>query len=172
MNKEKFLSHDEMFPERLGNKEDKDRFINFIKVEDMRNFVKDCIEYANYEVTDYEHKVAEVLLDTMIKKELLSPSNHQNVTDMLLAGAYLHNIYFDENNISVSLFRARAEFDHIADKYEFPEMVREMVWDAIEGQLGELTPISKVKPSPNTPQEMLANCIWIVRNCKKWFFEK
>lgn len=170
MNKEKFMSHDEMFPEQLGDKKDKDRFINFIKVEDMRNFVKECIDHAGYEVTDYEHKVAEIVLDTMIKKELLSPTNHQNVTDMLLAGAYLHNIYFDEEKIATSLFKARIEFDPIAEKYGFPEMVREMVWDAIEGQLGDLTPIAKVKPSPNTPQDMLANCIWIVRNVSKWFF--
>lgn len=170
MNIEKFLAHDEMFPEKLGDKENKDRFLDFIKVEDMKNFIKDCIAHAEYEVTEYDHKVAEVLLDTMIKKELLSKDNHQSITDILLAGAYLHNIYFDEQQIATSLFRARLEFDPIAEKYGFPEQVREMVWDAIEGQLGDLTPISKVKPSPNTPQDMLANCIWIVRNASKWFF--
>ena len=171
MEKNKWLYCEEVFPQ-LANTEDKDRYINLIKNEHVRNFTKDCLEYAGYEITDYENKIAEVLLDTLIKKELLSADNHQALVDMLLASTFLHNVYFDENNIAPSLMMARANFDHIADKYEMPETIREPIWDAIEGQLGDLTPMLKTKPSPNTPQDMLATCIWIVRNSGKWFFNK
>lgn len=170
MEKSKWLFCEEVFPE-LANKEDNERFLNLIKNEHMKNFVKECLEYSNYEITEYENKIAEILLDTMIKKELLSATNHQAVVDLLLSATFLHNIYFDEENIAPSLMMARANFDHIADKYDMPETIREPVWDAIEGQLGDLTPMMKTKPSPNTPQDMLANCIWTVRNAKKWFHE-
>ena len=72
-----------------------------------------------------------------------------------------------------SLFKAREEFDEIAGKegiYPLPEQMREMVWDTIEGQLGDCTPMSKTKPSPNSPQDLFATSVWIVRNTKHWFY--
>ena len=37
-----------------------------------------------------------------------------------------------------------------------------MVWDTIEGQLGDCTPMSKTKPSPNTPQDLFATAVFMV----------
>jgi hypothetical protein len=167
----KYLSGIEMF-EQLADKENKERYIDFIKIDDLREFVKDCLEYVkwDYEIGDYENKVAEILVDGLIKKELLATDNHQAYVDTLLAAAFLHNIYFDEERIPTSLMKAREEFDHIAEVHTLPPQIREMIWDSIEGQLGDLTPMSKTKPSPNTPQDLLANCIWIVRNSKRWFY--
>lgn len=169
MEKSKWLYCEEMFPQ-LADKEDNERFFNFIKNENVKKFVSDCMHYADYEITDYENKIAEIMLDTLIKKELISADNHQALVDMLLAATFLHNIYFDEENIAPSLMMARNNFDFIADRYEMPESFREPIWDAIEGQLGDLTPMLKTKPSPNTPQDLFATCVWIVRNTKKWFF--
>ena len=75
--------------------------------------------------------------------------------------------YFDEEKMSTSLFKAREEFDEVADMdelYEYgaiPEQFREMVWDTIEGQLGDCTPMSKTKPSPNTPQDLFATAVFM-----------
>ena len=83
--------------------------------------------------------------------------------------------YFDEEKMSTSLFKAREEFDEVADMdelYEYgaiPEQFREMVWDTIEGQLGDCTPMAKTKPSPNTPQDLFATAVYVVRNSKRWF---
>ena len=52
------------------------------------------------------------------------------------------------------------------DDYEFgpiPEQFREMIWDTIEGQLGDCTPMAKTKPSPNSPQDLFATAIWLTR---------
>lgn len=168
MNKEKFQSAIEMFPQ-LNNKADKNRFLNFIKVNDLKLFAEKCLEHSKYEITEYENKVAEMSLNLLIRKELLTPNNHQTFVDALLIASLLHNIYFDETHIATSLFKAREEFDHIADLedvYEFgplPEQMREMVWDTIEGQLGDCTPMSKTKPSPNSPQDLFATAVYMVR---------
>lgn len=185
MNKSKMLRAKEMFPE-LANKENQYRFIEFIKVDDYKLFCKRCMKKANIEPNDYNNTVAEIVLDLLIRKELLTTQNHQTYVDSLLVAAFLHNAYygkkesFDEYcigfdpNIS-NLLKARQEFDEIADMedYEYgpiPEQFREMIWDTIEGQLGDCTPMAKTKPSPNTPQDLFATAIWLTKILCDQFF--
>ena len=174
MNKEKFMSVKEMFP-ILADESNINRYLNFIKVDDLRLFTEECLKKADYKITEYENKVAEIAMDFLIRKELLTPDNHQTYVDALLVAAMLHNVYFDEKHLMNSLFKAREEFDEIAGRegiYQYgplPEQMREMVWDTIEGQLGDCTPMSKTKPSPNSPQDLFATSVWIVRNAKHWF---
>lgn len=175
MNNRKFMSVKEIFPQ-LQDETNKRRYLDFIKVDDLRIFTEESLKKANYEITEYENKVAEIAMNFLIRKELLDVNNHQTYVDALLVAAMLHNIYFDEKHIATSLFKAREEFDEIADKddlYEFgalPEQMREMIWDTIEGQLGDCTPMSKTKPSPNSPQDLFATAVYVVRNAKDWFF--
>lgn len=167
MNKDKFLSAKEMFPQ-LADTSNPNRFIEFIKTPDLRLFCEKCIEKANKTITLYNNDVAEFVLDLMIRKELLTPSNHQTYVDALLIAAHLFDTYYNPANREevCELFRARQEFDEIADLdcYEYgpiPEQFREMVWDTIEGQLGDCTPMSKTKPSPNTPQDLFATAVFM-----------
>lgn len=177
MNKQKFMSVKEMFPS-LADESNVKRYLDFIKVNDLKLFTEECLKKANYEITEYENKVAEIAMDFLIRKELLTPDNHQTYVDALLVAAMLHNIYFDEANMVTSLFKAREEFDEIAGKegiYQYgplPEQMREMVWDTIEGQLGDCTPMSKTKPSPNSPQDLFATAVYIARQGWRWFFDK
>ena len=176
MNRSKFLSASEMFPQ-LADKKNDMRYIEFIKMDDLRLFCTKCMEKANKEPSLLNNKVAELMLDLMIRKELLTPDNHQTYVDALLIAAQLFNIYYNNNKDDVhELFRARREFDEIADLdcYEFgplPEQFREMVWDTIEGQLGDCTPMSKTKPSPNTPQDLFATAVWMAGKYYKMLME-
>ena len=97
MNKNKFLTAREMFPE-LADINNERRFIDFIKVPDLRLFCEKCIEKANKTITSYNHNVSEFMLDLMIRKELLTPDNHQTYVDALLIAAQLFDTYFDINN--------------------------------------------------------------------------
>ena len=174
MNKQKFMSVKEMFP-ALADESNIRRFLDFIKVDDLKLFTEECLKKAGYEITEYENKVAEIAMDFLIRKELLTPDNHQTYVDALLVAAMLHNIKKKKKHLMTSLFKAREEFDEIAGRegiYQYgplPEQMREMVWDTIEGQLGDCTPMSKTKPSPNSPQDLFATSVWIVRNAKHWF---
>lgn len=176
MNRSKFLSASEMFPQ-LADKKNDMRYIEFIKMDDLRLFCTKCMEKANKEPSLFNNKVAELMLDLMIRKELLTPDNHQTYVDALLIASQLFNIYYNDNREDVhELFRARREFDEIADLdcYEYgplPEQFREMVWDTIEGQLGDCTPMSKTKPSPNTPQDLFATAVWMASKYYKMLME-
>lgn len=174
MNNKKFMSVEEIFPQ-LADKKNKNRYLDFIKVKDLKTFTEECLKHADYQISEYENKVAEIALNLLIRKELLEENNHQTYVDALLVAAMLHNIYFDEKKIATSLFKVREEFDYIADKddiYEFgaiPEQMREMIWDTIEGQLGDCTPMSKTKPTPNSPQELFATAVYFTREAKRLF---
>ena len=168
MNKNKFLRAKEMFPQ-LANEDNINRFIEFIKVPDLKLFCEKCMKKANMVPNKYNNKVAEYVLDLMVRKELLTPDNHQTYVDALLIASQLFNCYYNKEtgleNYN-NLFTARVEFDSIADEKDdefgpLPEQFREMVWDTIEGQLGDCTPMSKTKPSPNTPQDLFAMAIFM-----------
>lgn len=167
MNRDKRLRAKEMFPV-LADNNNENRFVEFIKMDDLREFCIRCMNKAGKKPSEYNNTVAEFMLDLMIRKELLTRENHQTYVDALLIASQLFNIYYNENNKEDihELFRARKEFDEIADSSEYeygpiPEQFREMVWDTIEGQLGDCTPMSKTKPSPNTPQDLFATAVFM-----------
>lgn len=171
MNRDKSKLATELFPQ-LKDFSNPNRFIEFIKVPDLRLFCEKCLEKAGVGPDDFNNLVAEFTLDLLIRKELLTTENHQTYVDALLIAAQLFNIYYNENNENEvdQLFRARREFDEIADGdfYEhgpLPEQFREMVWDTIEGHLGDCTPMSKTKPSPNTPQDLFATAVFMTKRC-------
>lgn len=180
MNTTKLKRAIEIFPE-LNDRDNKWRFVDFIKVDDYKIFCKKCLEATGVEPTEYTNKVAEIVLDLLIRKELLTEVNHQTYVDSLLVAAFLHNIYYGtadtleydkyqlgfDKNIA-NLLKAREEFDKIADEdgYKFgpiPEQFREMIWDTIEGQLGDCTPMAKTKPTPNSPQDLFATAILLTK---------
>ena len=168
MNKQLFLTGEEMFPQLQD--EDNLKYLNFIAVEDLRTFITKCYEKANKDINDivYENLVCKILIDHLIRRGLLDNQAHQNFVDLLLTSAFLHNIYFDEKDIICSTMKARCELDEIAVSMNFPEQIREAIWQGVEEQLGDATPVKKLKPSPNTPQELLAECIFIARNLHRW----
>lgn len=169
MNNRLFLTGEEMF-EELGNAENNLRYFEFIAVEDLKNFITKCYEKAGKDINDieYENMVCKILIDHLIRRGLLDTEAHQNFVDLLLTSAFLHNLYFDEKDIVCSLLKARTELDPIAQEHNIPEQIREAIWQGVEEQLGDATPVKKLKPSPNTPQELLAECIFITRNLYRW----
>lgn len=156
----------------LSNKEDSLRYFNFIIADELREFIAECynkkgmaIESA---ILDYENKVAEIAIDMMIRKGLLSKDAHQGFVDVLLTSIFLHNLYFEEKNLVASLFKARENLEPVAIKMGLHEQVIEAIFEGIEAQLGDATPIKKLKPSPNTPQSLLADSIFVARSLNKW----
>lgn len=170
MNKQLFLTGEEMFPQ-FADTDNNLRYFDFIAVDELKDFIRDCYTHANLNIDeanlDYENMVCKVLIDHLIRRGLLDVNSHQNFIDVLLTAIFLHNIYFDEKDLILSLIAPRQNFDAIAEKY-IPEQISEAIFDAIESQLGDATPIKKFKPSPNSPQELLAECIFITRSLYRW----
>ena len=58
MNKEKFMSVKEMSP-ILADESNINRYLNFIKVDDLRLFTEECLKKADYKITEYENVLEE-----------------------------------------------------------------------------------------------------------------
>lgn len=169
MNKNVFLTCEEMYPQL--NVDSVDKFFNFIQEDVFKEFLIKCYDKVDKDLNDveYENKVCEILLDHLITRGLLDVNaGHQVFVDCLLVSVFLHNLFFDEKDIIGSVMKARIEFSDIAEELQLPEQIQEAIWDGIESQLGDATPVKKLKPSPNTPQSLLADCIYITRNLHKW----
>ena len=168
MSNQLFLTGEEMFEQLKGD--DNLKYFNFIQVKDLKDFITKCYEKANKDINDisYENLVCKILIDHLIRRGLLDTQAHQNFVDLLLTSAFLHNLYFDDKDIICSLLKARSELDEIAQDMNFPDQIREAIWQGVEEQLGDATPVKKLKPSPNTPQELLAECIFIARSIHRW----
>lgn len=170
MNQYQRLRAKDLFPE-LADKSNPNRYIDFMAVNDFKTFCKRCMKKANIEPNEDNNLVAEYALDLLIRKDLLDPNKHQTYVDTLIVAAMLYNAYYKQGDDYHNLFKARVEFDEIANQedYEYgplPEQFREMIWDTIEGQLGDCTPMAKTKPSPNTPQDLFATAIFMANTFK------
>ena len=58
---DKFNNCISLFPE-LGNKENRNRSIEFLSIDDLQVFVKECLKKANYTLTDDDLYLCEIIL--------------------------------------------------------------------------------------------------------------
>lgn len=160
--------------ENLGNKENINRFIEFLN-EDVQLFVHKCYEHAGYEMNEYVNTVCEILMDYLIRKGHINPNSHRHsLVDCLLLSALLHDVYYEGPNKPSTLFKAREEFTPIAkleDVYTYgpiPDQILDAVFQAIEEQVGDASEIQKLTPIPGSPSDILATSIWIAKNMNRW----
>ena len=171
---DKFNNCISLFPE-LGNKENRNRFIEFLSIDDLQVFVKECLKKANYTLTDDDLYLCEIICDNLINKSNLSSEVHNSLVDVLLIASMLHNTYNDESNIIDSLFKPRQMFLEIgrqSDLYEYdgiPDQILEQIFQCIEAKHGELSPVPLTKPAIGSYQDIFSNSYFIIKNRQRWF---
>lgn len=167
MRKEMFLTGEEMFEELKA--EGADKYLNFMDPA-FKEFVVKCYDHAGVSIEDieYENKVCEIMIDHLIRGGFLNKSGKQIFVDLLLVSAFLHSLYINENDLITTMVKPRIEFLPIAESLDMPEQYTDAIFEAIESQFGPATPIRACKPGANTPQEVLAESIFIARNLYKW----
>ena len=74
--------------------------------------------------------------------------------------AYIHNLFYD-GTLS-SLFEAREKLTPIAQKNEVPINAASMIFQAVEGQLGEDMPVESCQPRGDSPNRIFAWACWFV----------
>lgn len=180
--------YQEMFPEIKDAKEPLDflKFIRtgkqanvpydpqYLKYEDFDNetetefeaYIKECFKKANYTPGKYEFKLIQLLLESLISRNILTEDVHSSAVDLVIASALLHNIYIDKEHPYTSMFKAREEFWPLSDKGEFrkiPKALLDIVFETIENQYGERSPLKQFIPQSGTVTDLFANCVWLVR---------
>ena len=171
---DKYLNCKELFPE-LANKENSNRFIDFLSIDDLKIFTRKCLEKANYSLSEDDLCLCEIICDNLIRKSNLSTEVHNSIVDSLLIAAMLHNTYNDENKKIESLFKPREQFYEVAkqeDLYEhgkIPDQFLEQIFQCVEAKYGEISPVPMTKPAIGSYQEIFSNSFFIIENRKRWF---
>lgn len=183
------FKYQEMFPEIRDAKEPFDffKFIRigkessapygdpqYLKYEDFDNetetefeaYIKACLEKAEYTPGEYEFKLIQLLLESLINRKILTEDLHSSAVDLVIAATLLHNVYVDKEHPYTSLFKAREEFLPLLDEGDFrkiPRALIEIVFETIEKQFGENAPLKEMIPQNGTITDLFANCVWLVR---------
>ena len=99
----------------------------------------------------------------MLKKRGLLPDGQPRAAyvDIMIAAALLHNLYYLREDWT-TLFRARQVLYPVGEEIGIAKSVLDALFQTIEGQLGEDTPVPNVKPIPNTPTDFFATACWII----------
>lgn len=136
--------------------------IENIKIPEIKNFtVESLVRYGDGEASPTAEKVAEVLYAQLEEKGLVQEHANQSFIDVVISAALLHDLFRTEEWISI--FDARRYLTEIAEKVELPESAQNAIFETIEAQLGDKTPIAKLRPQPGTPTELFAYAVWFVR---------
>lgn len=141
------------------------RYINAISIEGLYNFVVDCyLQYGDINKLKQANDVIEIVEAMLKKKKQISEHNVQSFVTVIFAAGLLHNMFYDGS--ITSLFMAREKLEPLAKKHNIPDNYIGALFQTIEAQLGEDTPVPQCKPIPNSPTELFAWACWFVKEYK------
>lgn len=143
-----------------------DNYIKSIKIETLREFVEEALlTYGTVEKYNTANKVVDLLNSMLVKKKQIVDGIEQSFVDVLKVAGFIHNLFY--NGTVSSLFLAREKLLPLAkDKYKMPDNYINSIFQAVECQLGEDTPVPQCKPIPGTPTELFAWSCWLVEQKK------
>lgn len=145
-------------------KTDLGKYLNKITDKGMKQFCEETIlNYGSEQKLQTANKVASVCLGLLKKKKLLSTQYANALCDIMIVASLLHNVWYDGS--VTSLFKAREECFETAKNLIDSRYV-EQIFQTIEAQLGDDTPVEKCCPTPSTPIELFSWAVWFVEEYK------
>lgn len=135
-------------------------FLDKIEIPELKSFVgKALIEFGSVTKLKRANKVADIVWQKFEHAGYITNLGHQQFVDITLAACLLHNLFIKADNIP-SLFKHRAELAKIEGECEIDERLVEFIYEMIEGQFGDKSPIQKLRPTPNSPGATFADAVW------------
>jgi hypothetical protein len=134
-----------------------------IKIPQLFDFTVICLNvYGTEEKLVEANKVVHAAFQLLKKKKLIDDQTHQSFVDVLTSAALLHNIFYNEEDFT-TLFKARKQLMPLAESMAIPAQVTDTIFQTIEAQLGDSTPVPLCKPPVNSPTELFALAVWVVK---------
>ena len=144
------------------------RYFQTIAVPQLKEFVRNAMtEYSSPSKLREANSVILLVLDILKKKRQVSENNRPTWIDVMVAAGLLHNLFYD--GTLPSLFMAREKLMPIAKELNVPPQMAVGIFQTIESQLGDDTPVEALIPPGNSPNSVFAMACWLVeeRNGKK-----
>ena len=115
------------------------------------------------------NKVLDVMIGMLKKKKQLRTLDEAAVwIDVVIAAGLIHNLFYDGS--ITSLFKAREVLTDKAKEYKVPDNAISAMFQTVECQLGDDTPIPGCIPVSSTPNELFAWSCWFAKEYdnKEW----
>lgn len=141
------------------------KYIDKIEQDNLKEFVTNAvIEYGTEEKLEEANKVCDAVLQLLRHKQLLNSHSDPRFSDSLISSAVIHNLFEDDED-PLWVFQARAKLSERAQsEHGIGIGITDAIFQTIEGQLGESTFIPHCRPAPNSPTDMFATVVWLVKS--------
>jgi hypothetical protein len=144
---------------------DEGRHFTTLKLPEIREFIiQSLVKHGTEEKLSDANKVTDVMIGMLKKMKQITEHGSQTFVEIMIAAALVHNLFYD--GTASSLFKAREVLLPIAKEVGLPENGCDAIFQAIEAQLGNDTPVPTSKPIPGTPTELFAWSVWFVKEYK------
>lgn len=141
-------------------------YLEKIKIGVLKDFTEKALsQYGTVAKLKKANKVADIVWQKFEHLGYISDQVQQQFVDITISACLMHNLFFTEDDIT-TLLKHRVKLSDIAKECEVDERLLALVYEVIESQLGEVHPIQKMKPTPNSPSYTFAEAVWQV-NCYK-----
>lgn len=129
--------------------------------ERLKQFTVEALEkYGSLLKIKESEKVIKVMLAMFTKMKQTNEQNRPLWVEVLISAAYIHNLFYD--GTLASLVKARELLIPLIIKHDVPINAASMIFQAVEGQLGEDTPIEACQPKGDSPNRIFAWACWFV----------
>lgn len=140
--------------------------VDMIKIQQLQDFTISMINtFGTAEKLKEANQVGDIVVQMLMNKNLINSHAQQSFVDILISATMMHNLFYDPSDFT-TLFLARKTLTPFCEEAEIPQQVQDALFQTIESQLGEKTPVPLCKPAPNSPTELLALAIWFIKDYK------
>lgn len=129
--------------------------------ENLKQFTVESLEkYGSLTTIKESEEVIRVMLAMFTKMKQVNEQNRPVWVELLITAAYIHNLFYD--GTLESLVRTREKLMPLILKHQIPVNGAAMIFQAVEGQLGEDMPIESCQPRGDSPNRIFAWACWFV----------
>ena len=146
---------EEMFNGRENN------YLATYTEKNLKQFTAESLEkYGSLATIKESEEVIKVMLAMFTKMKQVNEQNRPIWIELLITAAYIHNLFYD--GTLESLVRTREKLMPLILKHQVPVNGAAMIFQAVEGQLGEDMPIESCQPRGDSPNRIFAWACWFV----------
>ena len=129
---------------------------------------KALIAYGSKEKIMIAEQVIDIFIHMLYRKNQIQKNDISNLpawVAVAIAAGYLHNLFYD--GTLTSLFKCRQEVSILAKELNVPVNGIAAMFQMIEGQLGDRTPVESCIPQDASPSGLFAWACWFVTEYKQ-----
>ena len=139
------------------------KYIQWMKLSELKKFTEESIEKFGTEKKLQEaNSVIDVMMAMLRKKNQIKDDQNNTAAwvELLVSAALIHNLFYD--GTLPSLFMAREKLVALAKENKLPVNAIAAIFQAVEAQLGDETPVESCIPNSSSPNALFAQACWFV----------